>query len=229
GHPAHVAAHVARRLHGVARGRARRTAELAPDLLGGFERAHDRVPRDRAQIGADLACRADRAAHRGDGGRAHLAADVAGARDRRDERVLDEVHQADGDGPAAGDGPLDRLLEASVVGTARRLRSGLGRAGGLPLSPGCSGTSLAWHCFTPGAGPFPIASASDARTRPTPRTASGTPTPPATNSQSDPDRTVVPSTRRSGGAVIAARWTARVPPTVASSVGKPSRRENPER
>jgi hypothetical protein len=52
---------------------------------------------------------------------------------------------------------------------------------------------------------LPIDLVSDASARFSARTASGTAVPPATSSQSDPDSIVVPSSRRSGEAVIAAR------------------------
>src|SRR5262249_41018228 len=158
---------------------ARGAAELAADLLGRLDRAHDRVPGDGAEISADLARRADRPADRRDRSGPHLAADVARARDRRDERVLDEVHDADGDGPASADGPLNRLLEASVAAAARRSRAVPRRSAGLPL-PRCSCCSpLGFHPVTSCARPFPYSLASDASLRLSARTAAAHAPPPA--------------------------------------------------
>src|SRR5205807_1236587 len=123
-------------------------------------------------------------------------------RDRGDERVLDEVHQADGDGPASADRLLNRLLEASVVGAARHLGADPGGSGSLPFPSVCSCSPLGFHPITSCARSFPIDLASDASTRLSPRTASGTATPPATSSQSDPESSVVPRSRRSGDAAI---------------------------
>ena len=186
GHAAHVPAHAASRLHGVARRRARRSAELAPDLLGRFDRAHDRVAGDGAEIRPDLAGRANRAAHRGDRRRAHLAADVARAGDRRHERVLDQVHHAGGDGPASADRFLNRRFDVSVATAARRSRAVLG-----PLRRSCASSPFlpraAWLPFRHPRvlGRFRSIVVSDASTRLSPRTASGTATPPATSSQSE--------------------------------------------